>query len=101
TYVAFARERVADQRATFSVADAQALPCADARYDAAIAGLCLNAMPDQPLALAEMVRAVRPGGVVAAYVWEFDGEMQMLTRFWDAVEALDPGAEDDPADPRF
>jgi len=100
-YVDYARRRTNDPRATFAVANAQALPCDDAVYDVAVAGLCLNAMPDQPLAVAEMMRVVKPGGIVGAYVWDFDGKMQMLTHFWDTVEALDPGAQDTSLDPLF
>ena len=39
-----------------------------------------------------MKRATRPGGVVAAYVWDYAGEMQMMRRFWDAAGALDSNA---------
>jgi hypothetical protein len=38
-----------------------------------------------------MVRVVRPGGVVAAYVWDYAEGMQMMLHFWDAAGALDPG----------
>jgi SAM-dependent methyltransferase len=77
------------------------LPGPDNAYDAAVAGLCINAMSDQPRAVAEMTRVVRPGGIVGAYVWDFDGKMQMLRHFWDTVEALDPGSEKAASDPRF
>jgi hypothetical protein len=39
-----------------------------------------------------MRRVARPGGVVAAYVWDYAGEMQLMRRFWDAAVALDEGA---------
>jgi hypothetical protein len=39
-----------------------------------------------------MIRVARPGAVIAVYVWDFAGEMQMLRRFWDAAVALDPEA---------
>jgi hypothetical protein len=39
-----------------------------------------------------MRRAVRPGGTVAAYVWDYPGEMQLMKLFWDAAIALDPAA---------
>ena len=42
--------------------------------------------------LKEMVRAVRKGGTVAAYVWDYAGQMQLLRSFWDAAVALDPAA---------
>ena len=43
----------------------------DAAFDAVASGLVLNFVPDQPKAAAEMRRAVRPGGTVAAYVWDY------------------------------
>ncbi|HEY5095393.1 MAG TPA: class I SAM-dependent methyltransferase, partial [Candidatus Eremiobacteraceae bacterium] len=101
TYIDYARERTNDSRATFAVADGQAFTCADATYDVAVAGLCLSAMPDQPRAVAEMMRVVKPGGIVGAYVWDFGGKMQMLTHFWETVEALDPGSQDSDIDPQF
>jgi hypothetical protein len=39
-----------------------------------------------------MRRVVRPGGVVAGYVWDNAGEMQLMRRFWDAAAELDPRA---------
>lgn len=100
-YITYARERSAGSVATYAVADALSLPCANGVYDAAVAGLCLNAVTDQPGAVAEMMRVVKPGGTVGAYLWDFDGKMQMLRYFWETVEALDPGSEDTSVDPRF
>jgi hypothetical protein len=51
----------------------------------------LNFVPDVSRALAEMRRALRPGGVVAAYVWDYAEGMQMLRYFWDAAVLPDPG----------
>jgi hypothetical protein len=39
-----------------------------------------------------MVRVVRPGGLLAAYVWDYAEGMQMMRHFWDAAGTLDPGA---------
>jgi SAM-dependent methyltransferase len=100
-YIKYARERTPDPRATFEVGDALALPGQNGTRDAAVSGLSINMMSDQPRAVAEMMRVVRPGGVVGAYVWDFDGKMQMLRHFWDTVEALDPGTEESGPDPRF
>jgi hypothetical protein len=52
----------------------------------------LNFVPDPVRVLAEMKRAVSPGSTVAAYVWDYAGEMQLMRRFWDAAVALDPPA---------
>ncbi len=36
----------------------------------------------------------KPGGVVAAYVWDYAGRMELMRRFWDAAVELDPAAAD-------
>jgi SAM-dependent methyltransferase len=91
-YIAHAREHVQDERAAFAVGDAQALPVATGVYGAVVSGLVLNFVPEPDRAVAEMTRAARPGGVVAAYVWDYAGEMQLMRHFWDAAAALDPAA---------
>lgn len=91
-YVGFARSRLRDHRAAFAVADAGALPHAAQSADVVVSGLMLNFVPRPLAALAEMVRAVRAGGVVAVYVWDYAGGMQLMRRFWDAAVALDAGA---------
>ena len=90
-FVAVAR-RVIGARAEFRIGDAQALPVDDNAFDAVVSGLVVNFVPDMKKAAAEMVRAARPGGTVAAYVWDYAGEMQMMRLFWDAAIALDPAA---------
>jgi SAM-dependent methyltransferase len=93
-FVAHAQAHITDARATFGMADAQSLPVASARFDAAVAGLVLNFVPQPLLAVSEMARAVRPGGVVAAYVWDYAGKMELMRYFWDAAAALDQAAFD-------
>ena len=83
-----------DPRATFAVGDAQALDHPDAAFDAVASSLVLNFLPDPERGVAEMARVVRPGGVVAGYVWDYAGEMQLMRRFWDAAGELDPAAAD-------
>jgi ubiquinone/menaquinone biosynthesis C-methylase UbiE len=62
-----ARRQLANVR--FERADAEALPFADAAFDAAVCGLGLMYVPDPVKALAEMRRLLRPGGRAAAAVW--------------------------------
>jgi SAM-dependent methyltransferase len=87
-----AQRRIADPRARFEIGDARALPVPSDDYDAVVAGLVLHFVPDPAPAVAEMVRAARPGGAVGAYVWDYHGQMQRAQYFWDAVAATDPAA---------
>jgi SAM-dependent methyltransferase len=93
-YVAYARDRLTDDRVRFRVADAQALPYAKPEFDAAVSGLVLNFVPAQARAVAEMRRAVHSEGTVGVYVWDYADEMQLMRYFWDAAVALDPSARD-------
>lgn len=91
-FVDYAKAHVGDPRVTFEVADAQSLPVESARFDAATSGLVLNFVPKPLLAVQEMARAVRPGGIVAAYVWDYAGKMELMRHFWDAAVALNQDA---------
>lgn len=73
------------------VAAADNLPFDDSSFDATLSQLVVNFLPDAPAGLREMLRVTRPGGVVAASVWDYAGEMTMLRAFWDAAVAVDPG----------
>jgi SAM-dependent methyltransferase len=89
-YVAFARSRVKDSRAMFAVGNAMALAAQTSTYDAAVAGLVLNFVTQAETAVAEMARVTRPGGLVAAYVWDYAEGMGLMRRFWDAAVSHDP-----------
>jgi SAM-dependent methyltransferase len=93
-YVSVARRQVRDPRVQFDTGDAYRLPVETGAYDAVVSALMLNFVPEPALALREMVRAARAGGVVAAYVWDYAGTMQLLRHFWNAAVALDPAAVD-------
>jgi SAM-dependent methyltransferase len=91
-FLGTARASIADPRARFRTADARSLPFPDATFDAVVSGLALNFVPDPARAAAEAARVTAPGGVVAAYVWDYAEGMAMLRHFWDAATALDPAA---------
>jgi SAM-dependent methyltransferase len=93
-FVARARACTPASLAEFQIGDAQQLPFSDASFDVAVAGLVLNFVLDSTTAIAEMRRVVRPGGTVAAYVWDYAGEMQLIRYFWDAAVALDSAAQE-------
>jgi len=69
--LAYARGRPGTKRAEFRVADAQALPFPDNSFDAGTMALVIVFIPDPVKAARELARVVRPGGVVATYMWEF------------------------------
>jgi SAM-dependent methyltransferase len=76
---------------------AEQLPFADDSVDVALAQLVVHFMSDPVAGLAEMARVTRPGGVVAACVWDHAGGGSPLGLFWAAVQDLDPGARDESA----
>lgn len=90
TFVAYAREHTRDPRATFRVGDAQDLHVESASFDGVVSGLMLNFVSSPLRAVAEMRRAARPGATVAAYVWDYAGDMQVIRHFWKAAVALNP-----------
>ena len=53
----------------------------------------LNFIPDRAKALDEMIRVTRPGGTVAAAVWDYGQGMEMLRVFWDEAIALSPAMD--------
>jgi len=93
-FITYAREHTRDPRARFETGDARALPYPDGAFDAAVSGLVLNFVPEPGQAVREMARVTRPGGTVAAYVWDYAGRMELMRHFWDAAVALDPAARE-------
>jgi SAM-dependent methyltransferase len=92
-YVDHAQRRSGDPRLSFAVGDAQSLDLPDAGFDRAFSMLALNFVTAPALALAEMRRVTRPGGVVAAAVWDFAGGLVYQRLFWDTAAALDAEAD--------
>lgn len=71
------------------VGAAESMPFGDASFDAVLAQLVVDGMVDARQGVAEMRRVARPGGTVAACVWDFDGGMTLLGAVWQAALALD------------
>lgn len=100
--IELARSKPLAERVDFRVADAQALPFGDATFDVVASALVINFIPDRLRATGEMRRVVRPGGIVAAYVWDFMAGGSPITPIRDglaAIGARNPaihGAEDSP-----
>lgn len=91
-FVEAAQRRNSDARIAIRQSDACALPFPDDCFDRALSLLVLHFIPAADKAVAEMCRAVRPGGVVAAAVWDHFGGLPMMRIAWDTLAALDEGA---------
>lgn len=100
-FVAFARQHVRDERVKFDEGDAMSLPYSEEEFDATVSGLVLNFVPEPDRGLSEMTRVTRVRGIVAAYVWDYAGKMEMMRHLFDAAIALDPAAAKVDEGPRF
>ena len=65
------------------------LPFDNDAFDAVLAQLVVQLMDDRETGTREMVRVTRPGGVVAACVWD-SATMPVLRAFWDAARDVAP-----------
>jgi SAM-dependent methyltransferase len=92
-YVDYARTRTKSERVTFEEGDGQQLRFPAGEFDKTLSLLVINFIPDPSKAVTEMTRVTRPGGVVAAAVWDYGDGMEMLRAFWDEAVALDPSSE--------
>jgi ubiquinone/menaquinone biosynthesis C-methylase UbiE len=77
------------------LAPAEHLPFPDNEFDAALAQLVVHFMADPIAGLAEMARVARPGGVVAACVWDLAGGRAPISPFWQAARELDTDTTDE------
>jgi SAM-dependent methyltransferase len=92
SFIEHARQNIPDARVSFAVAGAGALPRRDGGFDQVASGLVLNFVTDPAAAVAAMRERLRPGGTVAAYVWDYAEGMAFLRYFWEEAVALDPRA---------
>ena len=80
---------------------AESIPFGERVVDHALAQLVLHFVSDPVRAANEMARVARPGGTVAACVWDFAEGMELLRAFWDAALSVDPDAPDEARTLRF
>ena len=94
SFVAALRER--QPGVTVERAAAEELPFPDGAFDAGIAQLVVHFMADPVAGLREMGRVTRPGGAVAACVWDHarDGTGP-LSPYFRGVRRLDPSRPDE------
>ena len=90
-FLDYARRRIPDARVRFDPGDALNLPYPAGSFDKCLSLLVIMFIRDAGRAVSEMRRVTRPGGAVAACVWDKAG-MEMNTIFGRTVVALDPAA---------
>jgi len=91
-FVEAAQKALSDPRVTVVQGGTGSLPARAGGYDAVVSGLALNFFPDAGAAVREQMSAVRPGGAVGAFVWDYAEGMEFLRHFWDAATAVEPAA---------
>jgi SAM-dependent methyltransferase len=91
-YIAYAKARAAGPRINFQTADACAIPFPNGTFDLTLSMLVLAFIPEPQRAVHEMVRVTRPGGTVAACMWDLRGGLVFGRMFWDTAAILDPKA---------
>lgn len=90
SYVEFARRKISDPRVRFQVGDAQEIPFEENVFDASLALLVLQEIPDAKKAVSEMLRVTRSGGCIAACQWDFVSGMPSISCFWETVSEILP-----------
>ncbi|RFA12373.1 SAM-dependent methyltransferase [Subtercola boreus] len=74
------------------IAWAESLPYPDDTFDLTLSQLVIHFIADPVAAIREMARVTRPGGRIAANVWDFQGNRGPLGIFQQAALDLDPEA---------
>ena len=92
TFAAAARQRAG---VAVSQAVAEHLPFTDGMFDVVAAQLVVHFMTDPAAGLREMRRVSRPGGTVAACVWDYGGGRGPASTLWRAAGELDGSAPDE------
>jgi SAM-dependent methyltransferase len=91
-FLEYARKGLSDARVSFVAAGAESLPRRDGGFDSVVSGLVLNFLTDPGAAVASARERLRPGGMVAACVWDYAEGMELLRAFWDTAAETDPRA---------
>jgi SAM-dependent methyltransferase len=92
-FVEAARTRLPD--VDIRLASAEDIPFDDATFDVALAELVVHFMSDPVAGIREMARVTKPGGTVAACVWDHTSDTGALSAFWKVVRTFDPAADDE------
>jgi ubiquinone/menaquinone biosynthesis C-methylase UbiE len=86
--IAYAKTRPGTAAASYHVGDAQALPFDANAFNAAVMALVIAFVPEPARAVSEMRRVVRPGGTVAAYMWDLPGGGLPFNPIYGAMKSM-------------
>ena len=91
-FISHAQRFITNSSVHFRVGLAESLDLDSSSIDTVVSGLVLNFVPQPMVAIAEMLRVLKPGGKVGIFVWDYARGMQILRNFWDAAVELDSTA---------
>ena len=97
--LAHARDRA--RNAVFIEGDAQDLPFGDAQFDVVVSNLGICHVPDQPRALSEVRRVLRPNGRFAMTVWCGPDVSPCFEIVYDAIKTQGSAEVSAPPGPDF
>ena len=100
-YLEHARATTTDPRVEFRQGNDQDVRSIGITADAVVSGLVLNFVADPIQALRAAAGVTNPGGLVAAYVWDYADGMTMMRHFWGAAFDEDPAARSGGEGSRF
>lgn len=86
--LAYAEARLRGRNVALRASSATELPFPDAAFDAAAMAHVIFFVPEPERGVAEMVRVVRPGGLVCAYAWDILGGGFPTEPVADALRAV-------------
>jgi ubiquinone/menaquinone biosynthesis C-methylase UbiE len=100
--VDYAKETIRDKRGEFKLSEAENLSIVpDNSIDVLVSGLVLNFIPDINNAILEFKRAAKDRGLIAGYVWDYSGKMELMRYFWDTAVRLFEDAGEKTESSRF
>lgn len=100
--IGYAKETVKDIRADFRIGEAENIKSIpDNSIDVLVSGLVLNFIPEINKAISEFKRVVKNKGIIAGYVWDYSGKMELMKYFWDSALRLFEDAREKTESSRF